>query len=262
MAKEEESWVAGPESASKSFGFANRTILIGLALLFGLCLGVLSTLAFQALSLTNPPLQMLNFRDRALSAVFEITCNVEYKGSGWGVELGDEQFIVTAAHVVEDCHEDGSLYAINEESGYVDIDIVAFDDSYWSHYGIGADLARLSVSKSIATFGMSSDEAEVGQWVAILGFPVDSQGETFRSLATGAVTGISRDGLLITDAPINSGNSGGPMLDKLGRVIGTVFASDPPDEFESLGFAQSLRIHCGSVFVCDDNGTPLASIEE
>ena len=96
------------------------------------------------------------------------------------MELGHEQFIVTAAHVVEDCREEGNLYAINEKAGYVDIEIVAFDDNYWSHYGIGADLALLRVSKSIATLEISTDEAEVGQWVAIFGFPVDSQGEKHR----------------------------------------------------------------------------------
>ena len=149
-------------------------------MLLGLGLGVLSTLALQALSLASPPLQLLNFRDSALSEVFKITCNLDFSGSGWGVELGHEQFIVTAAHVVEDCREEGNLYAINEKAGYVDIEIVAFDDNYWSHYGIGADLALLRVSKSIATLEISTDEAEVGQWVAIFGFPVDSQGEKHR----------------------------------------------------------------------------------
>ena len=262
MEKEAESGLARPETPPNRFAFSKRNSLIGLALLLALGLGVLSTLAFQALSLGSPPSQLLNFRDKVLAAVFEITCNLDLSGSGWGVELGNEQFIVTAAHVVEDCREDGSLYAINEKAGYVDIDIVAFDDSYWSHYGIGADLALLSVSKWIPTLGMSADEAEVGQWVAIFGFPFDSQGDSFRTMAAGAVTGISREGLVITDAPINNGNSGGPMVDKLGRVIGTVFASDPPEEFENLGFAQSLKMHCWSVFVCDDKGTPLAPFNE
>lgn len=70
----------------------------------------------------------------------------------------------------------------------------------------------------------NSDDLEVGQWVAAIGNPLGLQA----SLTKGVVSAKGRNNLdltriedyIQTDAPINKGNSGGPLLDMEGRVIG------------------------------------------
>jgi len=70
----------------------------------------------------------------------------------------------------------------------------------------------------------NSDDLEVGQWVAAIGNPLGLQA----SLTKGVVSAKGRNNLdltriedyIQTDAPINRGNSGGPLLDMDGRVIG------------------------------------------
>ena len=57
-------------------------------------------------------------------------------------------------------------------------------------------------------------------------------------------------GHIVTSAPINPGNSGGPLINSRGEVIGTIYASDSPDEYENLGYAQSQLEHCGVVIDC------------
>ena len=89
-----------------------------------------------------------------------------------------------------------------------------------------------------------SSKVAIGQWVVAIGNPL---GFDF-SLTQGIVSGIGRDlqapnGAVIpngiqTDAAINQGNSGGPLLDQSGNVIGiNEQIASPSGSFSGLGFA-------------------------
>ena len=87
-----------------------------------------------------------------------------------------------------------------------------------------------------------SDEIMVGEDVAVIGNPL---GELTNTLTTGVVSATDRliniDGTPINmfqiDAAVNAGNSGGPVFDATGRVIGIVSAKYADSEIEGLGFA-------------------------
>src|SRR5690606_27350098 len=99
-----------------------------------------------------------------------------------------------------------------------------------------------------ATFG-DSDQVLVGDTVLAIGSPLDVQG----SVTQGIISGRDRtlpvggpdqrralSGLLQTDAPSNAGNSGGPLVNMAGEVIGinTAIATDGVGSgFLGLGFA-------------------------
>ncbi len=169
-------------------------------------------------------------------------------GTGTGIVMTVDGYIVTNAHVVymQDTEEYTAGEAkevsvlFSDEKEY-DAKIVAFD--------VETDLAVLKVDESgftPAVFG-NSDELRVGELVIAVGNPLGF--ELFGSVTSGIVSALDREisindkkmTLLQTDAAINEGNSGGPLLNSCGQVIGInsakMSANIGSASIEGLGFA-------------------------
>ena len=173
--------------------------------------------------------------DKTIASVVSISCDI---GSGTGVVLSKDGYIVTNCHVVE---------------GAKAIQAVFFDGRILSATVIGADavsdLAVLHVQAndlSPAEFG-DSDSLRVGDAVAAIGDPL---GLEFRGTMTdGIVSAINRDvttegrtmTLIQTNAALNSGNSGGPLINCYAQVVGIntmkIGAFTDSAGVEGLGFA-------------------------
>jgi S1-C subfamily serine protease len=135
-------------------------------------------------------------------------------GSGFVLEPG---VIVTNRHVVGQPREitistwDGRSFAARVEG-------IALD----------ADLAVIQVSSAdlpVAT--LRTTPPERGEAIAVIGYP----GGGAATITTGRVLGSTREPVLgeqvpaiVVDAAVRPGNSGGPVIDAEGRVIGVVFA--------------------------------------
>jgi S1-C subfamily serine protease len=160
------------------------------------------------------------------------------EGSGSGFVLDTEGRILTNYHVVK---------------GAQRIDVVFGNERTLPAQVIGTDprndLALLRVSASPEELHPvelgSSDALQVGQWAIAIGNPF---GQFDRTLTTGVISALNRtlegaDGRMITgviqtDAAINRGNSGGPLLDSSGRVIGINTAIfSPTGANAGVGFA-------------------------
>jgi serine protease Do len=145
------------------------------------------------------------------------TCDRSGAGSGFLI-AGDQ--VATAAHVV-----DGAV-AVAVQSG---------DETSSARVsGIDArhDLAILDLDRPVDghLFSLAAHDPEPGTRVAAMGYPLDGP----LSINVGSVSGLHRDiqtdetgaieGLLQTDVAVNPGNSGGPLVDSNGRVVGVVSA--------------------------------------
>lgn len=222
-------------------------------------LGAIAAIAIAGISLqaTQQDLysQPQNFEqlvEEVGSATFQIECDGEWMATGWGLELEDEFFVITAHHVIEDCELEGKLRAKNEEQLSFDLDLLAYDGRYWSDYtGTLYDLALLSTDTPIPTLRFQKDPVRIGQWAAGMGYPVDGEGNATRTITTGRVSTIDTNGLVVTDAAINGGNSGGPLVNSLGEVLGTIFAGEPADEYDNMSYAQGINLHCYLVVACE-----------
>ena len=172
----------------------------------------------------------------------------EVKGTGTGIVMTSDGYIITNAHVIYDDSEYNCGKA-------VDVSVVFADESEKEAKIIGydteSDIAVLKVDAddlTPATFGQS-DDLEVGELVIAIGNPLGF--ELFGSVTTGIVSALNREitinekqmNLIQTDAAINSGNSGGPLLNSCGQVIGINSAkmsssySTNSASVEGLGFA-------------------------
>jgi putative serine protease PepD len=162
---------------------------------------------------------------------------------GTGVIVSEDGEIVTNAHVVAGASEIRVRLAGNTEP--IVADLVATDP--------GNDLAllRIDLDKPLpaATFA-NPDDIRLGDHVVAIGFALDLDGDP--SVTLGIISALDRtlsesteialDGLIQTDAAISSGNSGGPLVNAAGQVVGintAVARSDAAISASNVGFAIS-----------------------
>lgn len=173
------------------------------------------------------------------------------RGVGSGFIIDDEGFIVTNHHVVESAD---------------DIEITLDDGRTFSAELIGTDpqtdLAVLKINPEgdlpVLEFG-DSDAIEVGDWVMAVGNPFGLGG----SVTAGIVSARSRninagpyDDFIQTDAAINRGNSGGPMFNLDGEVIGINTAIFSPSGGSiGIGFAIPSNLAQPIIAQLKDSGT-------
>ena len=198
--------------------------------------------------LYSQPANLRHLIEVAKEATFEIKCDQEWVGAGWAIEIDGDSHIVTAHHVVEDCLKGEFIGARNAEIGLFSLELVWSDGAFWD--GGSTDLALLKSSKALNTLKFQEEEPEIGQWVMVAGFPLEEVSGPLVTFSDGRIVGLDSIGHIVTSAPINPGNSGGPLINSRGDVVGTIYASDGPDEYENLGYAQSRLEHCGVVLDC------------
>ena len=151
---------------------------------------------------------------------------IDYKSNG-------DTFIITNNHVVQDADE---VTAILQDGTRLEAEIVGRD--------VKTDLAVLKVKshKKLASVGFgSSDIARVGDWVLAIGNPFGLGGTVTAGIISARGRNINSgpyDNFIQTDASINRGNSGGPMFNMKGEVIGINTAIFSPSGGSiGIGFA-------------------------
>jgi 2-alkenal reductase len=163
------------------------------------------------------------------ATVFVVT---DAGSSGSGFIISEDGYIVTNNHVIEGARQ----FAVTYDGGErVPATLVGASPEF--------DLAVLKVEGSVpavATWGDSS-AVPVGSQVIAIG---SALGDFQNSVTLGILSGVNRQleeipGMLQTDAAINHGNSGGPLLNRQGEVIGinTMVIRGGYSNAEGLGFA-------------------------
>ena len=171
------------------------------------------------------------------SVVSIVTVTPSGKASGTGIIMSEDGYVITNHHVIESAQAVSVLTSDNQEYA---ASVVGSDET--------SDLAVLKVEAEglqAAEFGDSS-VLQVGDSVAAIGDPL---GTALRGTMTdGIISAINRDltvndrtmSLIQTNAALNSGNSGGPLINVYGQVVGIntmKMGSSSTVSVEGLGFA-------------------------
>ncbi len=167
--------------------------------------------------------------EEAIKSVVTIRTN---SGQGTGFIISDEGYLVTNAHVLAD--KEGKLAsnikAITYEQKIIAIDFIGYDGTL--------DVALLKIPGDYYSLELeNSDDVQIGEKVIAIGNPLGLQ----FSVSEGIVSNIHQIGpsgiksYIQTDAALNPGNSGGPLINKQGKVIG--INNFKISESEGLGFA-------------------------
>ena len=165
--------------------------------------------------------------------------------TGSGIIISDDGYILTNNHVVSSSEAE-AYYQVSEATK---ITVTLFDDdTEYPATIVGTDEETdLAVIKIDAT-GLTqaefadSDSIKVGEFAMAVGSPLGLQS----TITCGVVSAVNRDvtdsdgksyTLIQTDAAINSGNSGGALVNSEGKVIGVNTLKLTGDDVEGMGFA-------------------------
>lgn len=221
----------------------------------GLILGVLAILVVSVLPQIfaattdagvdpySRPGDMAEFVERVESSVVTVYCDtseIGATGSGFAIKIDDgsasSRTIVTNFHVIEECaggRGEVSVVGANFES----VALVASEDPY-------NDLASLTIDESIPAL-VVAEMPEIGVWVAAFGSPHGIAG----TVTQGTVSNVSdQPTAVVTDAAINHGNSGGPLVNTAGEVVG--INSLRPNETSTIGVARGWPQLCVATLEC------------
>ena len=248
--------------------------IVGASIVVGTCFGVPtirskilgsgSNYSFSTPTSSQTTLDVVNLSDfsntsisvaqKVLPSIVGITVNYNVnsvfgnstaKATGSGIIISEDGYIVTNNHVISS-ESSASYYAITEATG---ITVNLYNDSKeYPATVIGTDaytdLAVIKIDATgltKATLG-NSDNVQVGEFAMAIGNPLGMQS----SVTSGIVSAVNRevttsDGTtytaIQTDAAINSGNSGGALVNANGEVIGINTLKLSGDGIEGMGFA-------------------------
>jgi len=146
---------------------------------------------------------------------------------GTGFIISEDGFVITNAHVLSQAKK---VETWNYEQRVFKTSFVGYDATL--------DLALLKVLGEFDPLELAnSDNVDVGEGVVAIGNPLGLQ----FSVSQGIISGVHRKGpnglsvYIQTDAALNPGNSGGPLIDSNGKVVG--INNFKSASGESLGFA-------------------------
>ena len=148
-------------------------------------------------------------------------------GQGTGFIITNDGYIVTNAHLLS---EGKTIESTNYEKDKIPTEFIG------SNTNMDVALLKIEGEYNFLELG-NSNETQVGERVIAIGNPLGLQ----FSVTEGIVSGIHRPGIneleayVQTDAALNPGNSGGPLINKIGKVIG--INNFKIGSGESLGFA-------------------------
>ena len=176
------------------------------------------------------------------SVVTIISNLADGQATGTGVVISSDGEILTNAHVVESAESVSVMFV--DSLNPVSAQVLAID--------MGNDLALLRVDLSglLPVVFADATSIDIGDDVVAVGFALNLDGGP--TVTRGIVSALNRtitsgdgalDGLIQTDTAISSGNSGGPLLNTSGQVIGintAVFKSSTDVAANNVGFSISV----------------------
>jgi len=164
-------------------------------------------------------------------------------GSGSGVIISDDGYIVTNNHVVDGADE--VMVTLSNKKSFK-AKVIGTDPS--------SDLAVVKVDAKGLPFLLygNSDDVKVGQWVLAVGYPlylettvtagiVSAKGRSIEINSRQSKTPI--ESFIQTDAAVNPGNSGGPLINPQGQLIGINSAiASPTGSYAGYSFTIPVNI--------------------
>ena len=172
-----------------------------------------------AASLYREPVDLKGFINEVSKSIVDIICG-DGGGTGFAYELGGmdsgfKTFVVTNYHVVEECIEQDAELSLTHGG---DDEVPTKSGLYgWDEKN---DLALIQIAAELPTLIDAADFAKPGWWTMAIGNPGTESGVLFNATSFGHIVGVEDEYFNYTSAVINRGNSGGPLVNSRGELVG------------------------------------------
>jgi S1-C subfamily serine protease len=195
-------------------------------------------------------------------ATFTVYCGTG-AGSGWGIDLGDDPSstdddkypyeIITNFHVIEECLDGEEILVTRgaDDPGFKAY-LYSYDNSAYVRSDGWGDLAILITDTKIQTLETAPAPPTAGEWAMAAGNPGSSLVESLDGhLTFGRISNfMPKSSLIVTDAALNQGNSGGPLINSRGEVFGTNTWKDVSEDSENIAYAIGIPVICDRLVKC------------
>ena len=194
---------------------------------------------------SNQPDNLVNLAATISPSVVTVLCG-NGLGTGWSINTtmsntltgnGYKSYIITNDHVIAGC-------TINRNITLILADQTKIPAYVWS-WDQANDVAGIATGTYIPPLNWRGPTPQQGWWVGVMGSPLGFPG----ILTTGIVSSVDSPPFTgTTTAPINHGNSGGPVFDRTGRVIGLATANYV--DTQGFGIFNGTPLLCGKIINC------------
>ena len=176
-------------------------------------------------------------------SVFEVDAG-DAIGTAWVIHSGaGSSQLVTNYHVVRDVYVTGKRsVAIVRGTERFPAQIAAVDET--------RDLALLSVAQDFPALAIANTVLQVGDPVLVIGSSVGLEGSVTSGLVSAVDRSVDGQSYIQFSAPISPGNSGGPVVDRSGQVIGVTDMKNSQPGAEGVDLAIPAATVCRTVTTC------------
>jgi S1-C subfamily serine protease len=201
------------------------------------------------------PVDLEQFIIDTEKSVVEIFCYGTGTGFAYDLEVEDSEYktvLVTNYHVVSDCLDDLAaleIYTFEEFENPAKFRLRGVDEEN--------DVALLEIVEELPVLYGSEFFAQRGWWTMVIGNPVDASFEKeedwrtlFNATTFGQISYVLDDYYNYTSATINGGNSGGPLLNSRGEVIGINTQAGASTEDGVWNVAFDMEVLCKRLITC------------
>ena len=193
-----------------------------------------------------------------IAAVEKSVVAIECNGYGTGfayeddaVTSGFSTVIITNFHVIEDCIDsDEKIVVITgaSQEGRPRVILISWDEEN--------DLALLEIDEALPRLANAENFAKRGWWTMAIGNPVDTDFDEYEvlynSTTFGNISFVLNEYWNYTSATINGGNSGGPLVNSRGELIGINSIAGASTEFGVWNIAIDSDALCEQIYDCGD----------
>jgi S1-C subfamily serine protease len=204
----------------------------------------------QTLSLFAEPTNLESFISKVAESVVTIYCNGNGTGFAYdleGLEAGYKTFIVTNHHVIEDCIENESELSVTyggDKKLKTKAELFDWDSEN--------DLALVQIGALLPGLKDAENYAQPGEWTMAIGNPGPTDAILHNATTFGRIVALEDEYWNYTSAVVNPGNSGGPLVNSRGELIGVNSLHTVSSDNGIWNWAVDAIVLCEKVVDCGD----------